>query len=136
MFPVVNQQEPSQRATIATGGWTRRLVILLTILAAIILAGVLLWGTGPIIASLLIFALAALNAYTIIPAVGLLRHVMPRALAVLVIYLIAFIVIALLLYLIINSTVTQLTALAHSLAGFLTPGTRGESWPLVPILKR
>ncbi len=42
MFPAVNQQEPSQRATIATGGWTRRLVILLTILAAIILAGVLL----------------------------------------------------------------------------------------------
>jgi predicted PurR-regulated permease PerM len=131
MFPVVNQQEPPQRATIATGVWTRRLVILLTILAAIILAGVLLWGTGHMIASLLILALAALNAYTIVPAVGLLRRVMPGALAVLVIYLIA-----LLLYLIINSTVTQLTALAHSLAGFLTSGTRGESWPLVPILKR
>ena len=124
MFPAVNQQEPSQRATIATGGWTKRLVILLTILAAIILAGVLLWSTGHIIASLLIFALAALNAYTIVPAVGLLRRVMPGALAVLVIYLI------------INSTVTQLTALAYSLAGFLTPGTRGEFWPLVPILKR
>lgn len=136
MFPAVNQQEPSQRATIATGGWTKRLVILLTILAAIILAGVLLWGTGHIIASLLIFALAALNAYTIVPAVGLLRRVMPGALAVLVIYLIAFIVIALLLYLIINSTVTQLTALAHSLAGFLTPGTRCQDSSLVPILKR
>jgi predicted PurR-regulated permease PerM len=61
---------------------------------------------------------------------------MPRALAVLVIYLIAFIVIALLLYLIINSTVTQLTALAHSLAGFLTPSTRGQESPLVQILKR
>jgi len=136
MFPVVNQQQPSQHATTATGVWTRRLVILLTILAATTLAGVVLWGAGHIIASLLIFAIAALIAYTIVPAVGLLRRVMPHALAVLVIYLIAFIVIALLLYLIINSTVTQLTALAHSLAGFLTPGTRGQDSPLVQILKR
>ena len=67
MLPVVNQHEPSQRGTIAAGVWTR----CLTILAAITLAGVVLWGAGHIIASLLIFAIAALIAYTIVPAVEL-----------------------------------------------------------------
>jgi predicted membrane-bound mannosyltransferase len=71
MLPVVNQHEPSQRDTIAAGVWTRRLVIPLTILAAITLARVVLWGAGHIIASLLIFAIAALIADTIVPAVDL-----------------------------------------------------------------
>src|SRR5437868_1339905 len=95
MLTASNQREPSRRGTTATRVWTRRLVIILTILAAIALVGVVLWGASHIIASLLIFAIAALIAYAIVPAVGLLQRVMPRGIAVLAVYLLAFIVIGL-----------------------------------------
>ena len=134
MFPLPDRQEPSQQSTTPTSVWTRRLIILLTILAALVLAMALLWGASHIITSLLIFAVAALIAYAIAPAVDLFHRVMPRPIAILAIYLIVIALIGFALYLIVRNTVTQFISLAGSMSRLLIPGSNGQDSPLVRIL--
>ena len=134
MLPTSNQREPSQHNTTPTNVWTRRLIILLTILAAIVLAILIFSGASHIITSLLILAVAALIAYAIAPAVQLFLRVMPRPLAILAVYLIMIIVLGGLLYLIISTLVIQLSSLAGNMVQLLTPGSNGQDSPLVRIL--
>jgi predicted PurR-regulated permease PerM len=134
MLPVSNQREPAQQSTTPTSVWTRRLIVLLTILSGIVLVVLLLSGASHIITSILIFAVAALLAYAIAPVVELFKRVMPRALAILAVYLIVIILLGMLLYLIISTMVTQLTSLAESVSKLLTPGSNGQDSPLVRIL--
>lgn len=61
MDSISNRHEPHQSIT-PTTVWTRRLIILLTILAAIALAFVIIWGASHIGTTLLILVLAALIA--------------------------------------------------------------------------
>jgi predicted PurR-regulated permease PerM len=134
MFSLPNQQEPHQHSTTPTSVWTRRLIILLTILAALALGVALLWIAGHIITSLLILAVAALLAYAIAPAVDLLHRVMPRPIAILVVYLIVIALLGFLIYLIVRNTVTQLISLAESMSRLLIPSSNGQDSPLVRIL--
>jgi predicted PurR-regulated permease PerM len=134
MFSLPNQQEPSQRSTTPTSVWTRRLIILLTILAALVLVMAVLWAAGHIITSLLILAVAALLAYAIAPAVDLFHRVMPRPIAILAVYLIVIALLGLVLYLIVRNTVTQLITLAESMSRLLIPSSNGQDSPLVGIL--
>src|SRR6266487_2211767 len=101
MLPLPNQQEPSQQSTTPTSVWTRRLIILLTILAALVLVMAILWAASHIITSLLVFAIAALVAYAIAPAVDLFHRVMPRPIAILAVYLILIALLGFALYLIV-----------------------------------
>jgi len=134
MFPLPDRQEASQRITTPTSVWTRRLIIMLTILAALALVVALLWIAGHIITSLLIFTVAALIAYAIAPLVDLFHRVMPRPIAILAVYLIVVALLGFALYLIISNTVTQLISLSESMSRLLLPGSNGQDSPLVRIL--
>ncbi len=134
MLPLPNQHEPSQHSTTSTSVWTRRLIILLTILAALVLVMAILWAASHIITSLLVFAIAALVAYAIAPAVDLFHRVMPRPIAILAVYLILIALLGFALYLIVRNTVTQLISLAESMSTLLMPGSNGQDSPLVRIL--
>ncbi len=68
--------------------WTRRRDIPLAILAWIALVAVIIWAADHIIRSLVVLAIAALLAYALAPAVKLLQRVMPRFLAIIIVYLI------------------------------------------------
>lgn len=136
MLSMPNQREPSQHSTTSTSAWTRRLIVLLTILAALALAFVILWGASHITTSLLILAMAALIAYAIVPLVGLFRRWVPRALAILVSYLIVLILLGLVFYLIISTMITQLSALAQNVSVWLTPTGKNGNSPLIGILLR
>src|SRR5215469_8572994 len=121
MLSMPNQREPSPHSNTPTSAWTRRLIILLTILAALALALVILWGASHITTSLLIFAVAALVAYAIAPMVDLFQRFMPRPIAILAAYLIVLVLLGLVFYLIISTTITQLSALAQNVSVLLTP---------------
>ncbi len=125
---------PAQRST-TTSIWTRRLIILLTILAGIAVAAVLIWGASYITTAILIFIVASLIAYAIIPIVDLFQRVMPRALAIVAVYVIVLGLLGLILYFIIKTMVVQLTNLGQSVAVLLQAGKNGQDSPLVRILK-
>src|SRR5712692_3870424 len=123
MLSPSNQSELTQQGPTATREWTRRLIILLTILAALVLIVLIFEGAGHIIASLLIFTVAALIAYAIAPAVDLLHRVMPRALAILAVYLVVLVLLGLLMYFVLNTAITQISSLANAknIGSLLTP---------------
>ena len=76
------------RAEASTSLWARRRDIPIAILAWTTLAAVLLWGAGHIARTLLLLVVAALLAYALAPGVKLLERVMPRFLAILIMYII------------------------------------------------
>ncbi len=119
------------QATYNTGSkWTRRRDIPLTILAWIALVAVVLWAANHVIRSLIVLAIAALLAYALAPAVKQLERVMPRFLAILVVYIIVLGGLSVLLYLVIHTIFRQ----AIELRVFLTPGRNGELAPFMKTL--
>src|SRR5713101_6182979 len=128
-----SQPLSARRGETASGSgskWTRRLDIPLTILAWIALAAVVLWAADHIIRSLIVLAIAALLAYALAPAVKLLARVMPRFLAILIVYFIVLIGLSVLLYLVIHTVVRQ----SMELRSFLIPGAKGQLAPVMKIL--
>ena len=134
MLSPSNQSEPTQQGPTATREWTRRLIILLTILAAVVLIVLIFEGAGHIIASLLIFTVAALIAYAIAPAVDFLHRFMPRALAILAVYLVVLVLLGLLMYFVLNTAITQISSLAQNIRSLLTPGPKGGVSPIEQLL--
>jgi predicted PurR-regulated permease PerM len=125
---------PLQHST-STSVWTRRLIILLTILAGIAVAFVLLWGASYITGAILIFVVASLIAYAIVPVVEFFQRIMPRPLAIVAVYVIVLGLLGLILYFIIKTMVVQLSNLAQSIAVLLQSGRHGQASPLVRILE-
>jgi predicted PurR-regulated permease PerM len=114
--------------------WTRRRDIPLAILAWIALIAVLLWGAGHIIRTLLLLTIAALLAYALAPAVKVLQRIMPRFLAVLIVYLIVLGVVSVLLYVVIITAVRQTIAFSHTIHFLFMGSVPGELTPLEQTL--
>jgi predicted PurR-regulated permease PerM len=131
----LSQHTATPQHNTSTGIWTRRLIILLTILASVAVAAVLVWGASYITTAILIFIVASLIAYAIIPIVDLFQRVMPRALAIVAVYVIVLGLLGLIIYFIIKTMVVQLSSLAQSIAVLLQSGKNGQDSPLVRILK-
>src|SRR5512142_1936838 len=83
------QHVSSQPAPPTRDVWNRRLVYLRIILITVILVSILFWFSSQIIVVLLIFLVAALLAYAIVPVIDLLHRIMPRFLAMALVYLVA-----------------------------------------------
>jgi predicted PurR-regulated permease PerM len=73
----------------------------LAILVWIVLIGVLFWGLSHIAGPVLMFALGAIIAYALTPLVGRLARVMPRWLALMIVYLGLLVVIAVAIFLLV-----------------------------------
>ena len=101
--------------------WMRRVGLPLAILAWTGVALLILWLAGHVIQTLLLLTFAALFAYALAPAVKLLERVMPRFLAILIVYLIVLGALSALLYLIVSLlsvAVVFFTLGAPFIAGF------------------
>jgi len=115
--------------------WIRRCGLPLTILAWTGVALLLLWLVGHVIQTLLLLTFAALLAYALAPAVKLLERVMPRFLAILIVYLIVLGVLSALLYLIVSTAIVQVTSLSDYVRFLLTPSKSGQLTPLEQTLR-
>ena len=111
-------------AVIAT--WMRRCGLPLAILAWSAVALLLLWLAGHVIQSLLLLTIAGLLAYALAPAVKLLARVMPRFLAILIVYLLVLGALSALLYLIVSTAISQFVSLSAYVQSLLTPGESGH----------
>ena len=120
-------------AVIAT--WMRRVGLPLAILAWTGVALLILWLAGHVIQALLLLTFAALLAYALAPAVKLLERVMPRFLAILLVYLVALGALSALLYLIVRTAIVQVISLSDYVRFLLTPGKSGQLTPLEQILR-
>ncbi len=120
-------------AVIAT--WMRRVGLPLAILAWTGVALLLLWLAGHVIQTLLLLTFAALLAYALAPAVKLLERVMPRFLAILLVYLVVLGALSALLYLIVRTAIVQVISLSDYVRFLLTPGKSGQLTPLEQTLR-
>lgn len=114
--------------------WARRRDIPIAILAWLVLSGLLIWAASYIIRSILVVIVAALLAFALTPGVKLLERVMPRVLAVIVVYLVVLGGISLVLYEIVSTTIGQISSLATNIQGLLT--TPGQQQPILQFLQR
>lgn len=120
----------------ATPVWTRRLIISLSFLVWLVLIIIIARMLGYVGTALLILIMAALIAYAVQPLVGFFQRIMPRALAILLVYLVILGILGFLFYLLVTTSVAQIAALAAQVSRYLSPGARGKASPLMQILQR
>jgi predicted PurR-regulated permease PerM len=130
-----NHNEPSHSDTGSTRSWYRRLIILLTMLAALVLAVMLLSGISHIITSLLVVVVAAFIAYAIAPVVEVFHKIMPRPLAILLAYLIVLVILGIISYAVVSTAVYQIGVLANNVGVWLRPNEKGQITLIVLLLK-
>lgn len=120
-------------ATIAK--WVRRCGLPLAILAWSAVVLLILWLAGHITQTLFLLIIAALLAYALTGVVKLFERVMPRFLAILVVYLLVLSAIVALLYLVASTAIQQFVALSTYVQQVLTP-KGGHPSQLQQILER
>jgi len=126
---IVPRSEPN------TTSWARRRDIPIAILAWTALVFVILWGAGHIVRTILILVVAALLAYALAPGVKVLQRVMPRFLAILIMYLLVLGALSFLLYLIITTAIAQVGSLITTVQKLLTPSSAGQLSPIEQTLQ-
>ena len=138
-MPLDNSSFNKFRATTPSDNaakWARRRDIPIAILAWIVLGILIFWALGHIARSIIIFAIAALLAYALTPGVKLLERVVPRVVAIIIVYLVVWGALGLLLYFIINTTIGQVISLAANVRLLVTQGATGPLAGLLETLRR
>ena len=130
-----NQSTPVPQAPTTRDVWNSRLVFLRIILITVILVGILFWFSSQIIVVLLIFLVAALLAYAVVPVIDLLHRFMPRALAMVLVYLVAMAAFGFLAYITVKTLIPQLNSLVQNVQTFVAPGSNGQPSPLDQALQ-
>lgn len=115
--------------------WIRRLVIPLSLLAWAGVAILVLWGVSRITQALLLLVVASLLAYALAPLVTLFTRVMPRFLAILIVYLIVLGGVGALVYLVVQTAVAQITSLSANLGFLLAPTSSGHPTAIEQTLR-
>lgn len=111
--------------------WIRRVCIPLVILAWIALVAVVLWVAAHVARSLLLLTIAGLLAYALAPLVKWFQRIMPRFLAILVVYVVVLLGICGVLFFLSRAALAQAEALKNQAGGLLQPG---QSSPLQGVL--
>lgn len=135
MLSEPNRRNPSRSEHYSTRLWLRRLLILLTILAAIALVAVIYWGASHVITSILIVIVAALIAYAIVPVVDFFHRAMPRPVAILLAYLGVLVILGVVMYFVVSTAIVQVSLIVRNIAPWLTPDKSGQR-PLLALLLR
>jgi len=135
MLTTSDQHEAIQTNPTPTSVWIRRLIYLGILLITVLLIGIFFWLASKMIVTLLILLVAAVLAYAVVPVIELLHRIMPRALAIALVYVGAIILLGLFAYLAVKSLIPQMNSLSQSVVTFLKPGIHGKESPLDQTLK-
>jgi predicted PurR-regulated permease PerM len=127
---------PRQTFLASTETWRRRFLISLTFLIWLALFLICINLLSQVQVACWVLVIAGLVAYALVPLVALFHRVMPRPLAILLVYLLAVGIVLFLLYLLVRTSIAEITSLARSIRSYLTPGPHGHASPLEQILRR
>jgi predicted PurR-regulated permease PerM len=134
MWDRANLRERTARA-LTDERWVRWRTIAFTLVCWLVLAAAGLWVAAHIIHALLILLVSCLIAYALYPLVEHLRRFMPRALALLVVYVLLLAIIGGFGYMVVSTAVTQFVALVDRMRTLLMPGPDGAPGILVRQLE-
>jgi predicted PurR-regulated permease PerM len=135
MWDGENLREQARRA-LANEKWVRRRNIAFTLVCWLILTAAGFYIAARIIHALLILLTACLIAYALYPLVEWLRRFMPRALALLLVYVLLLAVVGTFGYFVVSSAVIQLRLLADQVRMLLSSGPNDAPSPLMQQLFR
>ena len=114
----------------------RRLITALTILAWIAIVAVVLWAIFQVAGAIWLLVIAAVLAYVLYPPVQLLHRMLPRPLAILLIFLILLVVLYLLVQILIVSLIAEITTLIQSIEQVFSPNGLKQLGPVVNFFKQ
>lgn len=93
--------------------WQKRFFITLTVLAWIVIAGIVIWGIQQIADTVILLIIAALLSYIIFPLVKLLQRILPRPIAILIAFVLVLALLTFILYFVVLVAVDQLVLLIN-----------------------
>jgi predicted PurR-regulated permease PerM len=125
------REEPSSRATLV-----RWLILSAIALAWMVIVGVVLWGMSHMILAVLLLCFGALIAYTIFPLVKLVQRIMPRPLAILVVYLLILGMLCGLAYVFVILAVNQVNSLIQFFQSVFQSTEQGQESSLLGLLNK
>jgi predicted PurR-regulated permease PerM len=132
----VSQHEQAKASTSPLTVWTQRLVISLTLLVWIILAGILFWLIGRTAQAFLLLAIGALLAYTMYPLVRLLQRIMPHPFAIAIVYITILGALSALVYFVIVTFMDQVISLIQYIQGLINGRNTYQLQPILDTLKQ
>ncbi len=132
----VDRAAPSSTAPLARSIWMRRLIVGLAILVWLAIGAVVLAVLGRMIGTVILLIAAGLLAYVIYPLVLVLERFMPRALAIVVVYLVVLSALAFLLYNVVSAVVKQFASFVLYFQYLLTPEGQRQLQPFIDTLNR
>ncbi|HEY6408677.1 MAG TPA: AI-2E family transporter [Ktedonobacteraceae bacterium] len=98
--------------------WVRRFLVVLTVLAALIIVGIVFWFFGLIAHPIILLFLGTTLAYLLYPFAQFLHRHLPSWMAILLAYVIVFAVIGIVLFYVGLTVLTQLTAMTQNINKF------------------
>lgn len=122
-------------AIAASPNWARRRDIALAVIGWMVIVGVAIWAASHVTGAILTVGVAALLAYAINPLVALLGRWMARPLAIAIAYLIVIGTLGFIGFLVVDATVTQVTALVHQVSELFSPNSAHSQSRLVKTLR-
>jgi predicted PurR-regulated permease PerM len=126
---VLNNPNDPNDGNNTSNKWARRRDIPIAILAWTAVVILILYGASHIIRTLLLLIIAALIAYAIAPGVKFFQRFLPRAVAILIMYLLVFACIAVFIYFVADTAIHQVIAFSRTLGDFLS-GNMDSSSPV------
>ncbi len=130
------QNTRTESNTLRTSLWTKRFIVSLTFLVWLVFAGVFIWFVGQTVQAFLLLTIGAILAYTIYPLVHWFERIMPRPLAITLVYLIVLGLLVALLYLIVVTFIDQVKSLIQYTQGIVNGDETNQLQPVLDTLHR
>jgi predicted PurR-regulated permease PerM len=130
MHSLADQHGGPKHEETPTAVWTKRFFIALTIVAWMLILAAIWIVLGKIFNAIVIIGISALIAYVIYPLVKVIEYVIPRPIAILIVYLGVLALLILMIYFVVLTAIGQLATLIVTIQNSL-PAIWNQLQPLI-----